>query len=94
MNKSNLTPEQAADRLEMLYDQAVLALKTALELYFVTRTAPSPGEREKFRYPELRVTYEADGLQPSISRAYAKFQAPGTLPVGAMAPSPFPTNSS
>lgn len=77
MNKLNLTPEQAADQLELLYEQAISALKTALELYFAKRIAPSPEERMKFRYPELRVTYEAIGLQPSISRAYAKFQGPG-----------------
>jgi AMP nucleosidase len=26
----------------------------------------------------LRVTYEAQGVQPSIARAFAKFQGPGT----------------
>jgi len=77
MKNMSLTPEQAADRLEMLYDQAVSALKAALEQYFAKRIAPTPTEREAFRYPELKVTYVADGLQPSLSRAYAKFQGPG-----------------
>ncbi len=78
MKKPGLTPEQAADQLEALYDHAVSALKSALDLYFSKRIAPSSEDRRKFRYPQLRVTYEADGLQPRISRAYAKFQGPGT----------------
>ena len=45
--------------------------------YFATKKGPSAIERKKFCYPELRVTYETQGLQPRISRAYAKFQAPG-----------------
>ena len=39
---------------------------------------PRADERSSFCYPQLRVTYEAQGVQPSISRAFAKFQGPGT----------------
>jgi AMP nucleosidase len=77
MKSKNLTPTTAADQLIELHDAATSALRHALETYFSKRTPPSPEEKAKFYYPELRVTYTANGLQPSIARAYAKFQGPG-----------------
>ncbi len=73
-----LTPEAAVDRLIVLHKDAAGSLKTCLERYFDSREAPSEDERRSFFYPELRVRYEAHGLQPRISRAFAKFQGPGT----------------
>lgn len=78
MKKETLTPAAAVDRLAALYDEAVAKLRAALERYFETHTPPSAKERLDFCYPELRVHYEAHGLQPSLLRAYAKFQGPGT----------------
>ena len=77
MKIQNLTPEAAAEQLITLHAKATKALKAALDAYFDTRTAPTPAERSEFCYPELKVTYTAKGLQPSIARAYAKFQGPG-----------------
>ena len=76
--KHDLTPEAAVDRLISLYRESTSRLKFCLERYFDTREAPSPEERKSFCYPELRVDYRLNGVQPRISRAYAKFQGPGT----------------
>ncbi|MGH6908369.1 MAG: AMP nucleosidase, partial [Aestuariivirga sp.] len=77
LNKS-LSPEAAVDALTALHATAVTGLKTCLERYFTTRQPPTAAERQGFRYPELAVHYESHGIQPSIARAYAKFQGPGT----------------
>ncbi|WP_373503656.1 AMP nucleosidase [Aestuariivirga sp.] len=73
-----LTPEAAVDRLIELHAKATSSLKASLERYFDTQESPTDEERKGFRYPELRVTYVANGLQPRIARAFAKFQGPGT----------------
>ncbi len=78
MPQTTLTPEAAVDRLIEIYDGSVLNLREALERYFETRVSPAPGDRRRFCYPELMVHYEAHGVQPSLARAYAKFQGPGT----------------
>ena len=78
MKTKNLIPETAVEHLITLHAEATTALKSAVDAYFDNRTAPSVDQRAQFCYPELRVTYTAHGLQPSIARAYAKFQGPGT----------------
>ena len=78
MQQKTLSPEAAVDALSALFDEAVSALKSSLDRYFATRVPPTPEERRKFCYPELAVHYEAHGVQPSIARAFAKFQGPGT----------------
>jgi len=77
MKSKNLSPQAAVAALIAQHEAATAALTAALERYFTTKKAPTSAERKKFCYPELRVTYETQGLQPRISRAYAKFQAPG-----------------
>jgi AMP nucleosidase len=74
----NLSPEAAADALIALHEAATRSLKTCLDRYLQTREPPSQSERWSFCYPELRVHYESHGVQPSIARAFAKFQGPGT----------------
>jgi AMP nucleosidase len=71
------TPEEALDRLERLYDQAVAALRGALDVYLSTRVSPDDATRAAFRYPELRVTWQPSRLAPSNRRAFAKFASPG-----------------
>ena len=78
MHSKTLSPETAVDTLASLHDEATAALKRCLERYFSSRHPPSPEERRSFCYPELIVHYAATGVQPSIARAYAKFQGPGT----------------
>ncbi len=77
MNEHKLTPKAAVERLISLHTAACQSLKSGLDQYLANRTAPSPEDRANWHYPELQVTYEAQGLQPNISRAYAKFQGPG-----------------
>ena len=78
MKSKSLSPQDAVDQLIALHATATQALKASLDAYFNTRTAPTAIQRKAFCYPELRVTYAPQGLQPSIARAYAKFQGPGT----------------
>ena len=71
------SPEEAVERLTDLHATATNALRDALERYFATGIAPDPAERARFRYPELRLTYQPEWPHPIIKRAYGKFQAPG-----------------
>jgi hypothetical protein len=75
MLTQNLTPQAAVDQLIELHAKATASLKSCLERYFSTRQAPSADERSSFCYPQLRVTYESQGVQPSISRAFANSRA-------------------
>ncbi len=77
MKNENLSPEAAVQLLIEKHATATGALNQSLQGYFKTRQMPTAAQRARFCYPQLRVTYEADGLQPSISRAFAKFQGPG-----------------
>jgi AMP nucleosidase len=78
MKSKKLTPAAAVDQLITLHTAATAALRKCLDLYFAKRIPPTTDQKKMFCYPELRVTYVAAGLQPSIARAYAKFQGPGT----------------
>jgi AMP nucleosidase len=49
-----LTPEQAVDRLDVLHTQATTALREALARFVADGTVPTPEQRARFRYPELR----------------------------------------
>jgi AMP nucleosidase len=71
------TAEQAVDRLQEQYEAAVAAIRRALDTYFTDKTPPTPEQRARFCYPELRVTYEPHKLPPRSRRAYARFAAPG-----------------
>lgn len=77
MKTQNITPQAAVDKLAELHNKATEALRASLSRFFTTKTPPTAEEASEFYYPELRVTYTTTGLQPSISRAYAKFQGPG-----------------
>ena len=74
---ASLAPEEAVERLEALHASASNALRDALERYLSTGSAPTPEERARFRYPELRLDYRPTGPLPAIKRAYAKFQGRG-----------------
>ena len=88
----HLTPEAAVDQLTTFYDQAALSLKAGLNRYFQTRIPPTAEERRGYCYPELSVTYAADGVQPSLARSYAKFQGPGTYASTFTQPAAFRNN--
>jgi AMP nucleosidase len=90
LNRSaSLTPEEAVERLEALHAEASGALKAALERFFAHGIPPSPEERARFRYPELRLVYEPSGPMPVTKRAYAKFQGPGAYATTVTQPAHF-----
>ena len=53
------------------------SLRQALDRFFTQSIPPTSKERARFRYPELRLVYGSGQAQPSLSRAYAKFESPG-----------------
>jgi AMP nucleosidase len=71
------SPEQAVDRLEVLHAEAVAALRASLARFVADGTAPDGPERARFRYPELRLTWQPSGPPPFTRRAWAKLSAPG-----------------
>ena len=78
MKQKLLTPEAAVEALIAAHDAATTSLRSCLERFFDARQPPTPAERRGFCYPQLIVHYASHGVQPSIARAYAKFQGPGT----------------
>jgi AMP nucleosidase len=83
------TPGEAVERLIRLHDSAIEAQRQALEHFFATGIAPSPEERARFRYPELRVTYRGKAMPPVKQRAYAKLQGPGSYMTTVTQPAAF-----
>lgn len=67
------------ERLIFDYDEAVSALRGALEGFLGHGTPPDPAARAAglFTYPELRLTYRPTGPPPRLARAYARFTEPG-----------------
>ncbi|RLM22294.1 AMP nucleosidase [Brenneria alni] len=76
----NLTTEEALDKLEGLYDDAVSALRDAIGDFIRHGTLPEVKARAAgcFAYPELRVKW--DGVTPGHPkhRAYGRFTRPGS----------------
>ncbi|MBM6595881.1 AMP nucleosidase [Microvirga pudoricolor] len=83
------TPQEAVERLIRLHETAIEAQRHALEHFFATGEAPSPSERPRFRYPELRVIYRATAMPPVKQRAYAKLQGPGVFTTTVTQPAAF-----
>jgi AMP nucleosidase len=83
------TPAQAVDRLESLYAEATSALREAVERFLTDGVPPPRDIRAKFRYPQLRVTYEPEGVPPSNQRAFAKFTEPGVYTTTVTQPAAF-----
>ncbi|MCB4823940.1 AMP nucleosidase [Roseicella aerolata] len=78
----SLTPEQAVGRLEEMHGAAVEAMRIALRRFLAGGPPPDAAERARFRYPELRLTYDPSGVEPPATRrAWAKFQAAGAYAV-------------
>jgi AMP nucleosidase len=85
----SLTPEEAIDRLEALHAEAAGALRRALRQFAASGVPPTPENRARFRYPELRLYWEPSGRIPATRRAWAKFQAPGCYATTITQPSLF-----
>jgi len=76
---ASLTPEQALDKLEALYEQSVTALREAIGQYIDQGTLPDTLTRAQgqFVYPELSVSWDGSAKNPQKTRAYARFTHPG-----------------
>jgi AMP nucleosidase len=83
------TPQEAIDRLEDIHAASVKSLRDALARFVKSKIPPTPEERARFRYPEIRVTYAPDGPTPASERAYAKFNAPGVYITSVTSPRDF-----
>jgi AMP nucleosidase len=84
-----LSPEEAVDWLANSHSTACAALRAALSRFAEGAIVPSPDERKRFRYPELRLNWEPSGAVPFTRRAWAKFQAPGVYATTVTQPSFF-----
>ncbi len=75
-----LTPNQALDKLEELYDASVNALRDAIGQYVENGTLPEIEKRAAglFVYPELRVSWDGTVHHPNKTRAYARFTHSGS----------------
>ncbi|EIZ8957275.1 AMP nucleosidase [Cronobacter sakazakii] len=74
-----LTPDEALDKLEALYDDAVNALREAIAAYINEGRLPDEIARAQglFVYPQLRVCWDGDGSKAQKTRAYGRFTHPG-----------------
>ena len=72
---ASLTPEQALDKLEALYEQSVTALREAIGQYIDQGTLTRA--QGQFVYPELSVSWDGSAKNPQKTRAYARFTHPG-----------------
>jgi AMP nucleosidase len=87
--ESVATPSAAVDRLVELYDGATTALREAVERFLEDGAQPSRETSAKFRYPQLRVIYQPEGVQPSSQRAFAKFPEAGVYTTTLTQPAAF-----
>ena len=85
------TPEEAVTELERLYSSATDLMRAALDDFRNHRMSPSEQTRQRFRYPELRVSYLPSGDRPSNRRAFGKFASPGVYATTVTHPSAFRT---
>ena len=86
MATNKMTPVEAVDRLEHLHNRAINALVEAMRRFAAKGPPPTPEERALFRYPELRVTYHAEGPTPKLARAYGQLTWPGEYAVSITQP--------
>lgn len=73
---SSLTPSNALEKLDALYEQSVNALRSAISEYIETgnfrRKGQNPGP---FVYPSLSVTWDGSASTTPKTRAYAFYRA-------------------
>ncbi|VEB96409.1 AMP nucleosidase [Cedecea lapagei] len=75
-----LTPAEALEKLEELYENSVTALRDAIALYTQQGTLPDVDARSDglFVYPELRVSWDGVPRGPKNTRSYARFTHSGS----------------
>ncbi|STI85339.1 AMP nucleosidase [Escherichia coli] len=72
---SGLTPAQALDKLDALYEQSVVALRNAIGNYITSGELPDENARKQglFVYPSLTVTWDGSTTNPPKTRAFGRF---------------------
>lgn len=77
---AGLTPTQALDKLELLYNTSVRALRAAIADYTQYGILPDADARIEglFVYPQLRVSWNGVPRASNKTRAYARFTHPGS----------------
>ncbi|KAB2914305.1 MAG: AMP nucleosidase [Hyphomicrobiaceae bacterium] len=76
--KPTLSAQAAVGRLEELYTEASTALVEALDRFVGGGKPPSPEDRDRFRYPLLRIIHRDTGRpHPADRRAFGRLQRPG-----------------
>lgn len=89
LHETVASPEEAVDRLEEMYEAAVLAERTALDRFVGAGIVPGAEERASFRYPALHLHWDAENLPPANRRAWAKLQLPGDYATTVTQPAAF-----
>lgn len=76
---AGLTPSQALDKLDELYEQAVQALRSAIGKYVENGELPDITARNNglFVYPSLSVSWSGNATNPPKTRAYGRFTHAG-----------------
>lgn len=87
----SLTPAQALERLDALYEQSVTALRSAIGKYIESGELPDENARKQglFVYPSLTVTWNGCATNPPKTRAYGRFTHPGNYTTTITRPSLF-----
>ncbi|MFI8415869.1 AMP nucleosidase [Serratia sp. NPDC078593] len=76
---TKLTAAQALDQLDVMYNDAVNALRTAIETFIERGSLPDVNARAEglFVYPELRVCWDGTAPSENKTRAYGRFTHAG-----------------
>ena len=76
---SSLTPAQALDTLDALYEQSVNALRSAISDYIESGKLPDEKARSEglFVYPSISVPWDGSASSTPKTRAYARFTHAG-----------------
>lgn len=76
---AGLTPSQALDKLDELYEQSVQALRNAIGKYVENGELPDITARNNglFVYPSLSVSWSGNATNPPKTRAYGRFTHAG-----------------
>lgn len=88
---THLTPEQALDKLEVMYDAAVNALREAIAAFIDNGETPEEARRAQglFVYPQLQVSWDGNARNAQKTRAYGRFTHPGCYTTTITRPSLF-----
>ena len=89
MKAANITA--VLDELEAIYESSIRNLRDALSAFIRDGTRPDPNARREgcFAYPELRIDYDGSAPRPTLSRAFARLNQPGSYAASIARPALF-----